>query len=352
MLARIFVNIGVGLSLLITIISPSTVALAGRLQATSASAMDVISQINSYRAQNGLPAYQVHQALMTIAQAQSDHQAAIGSVTHTGPGGTSPRQRAQSVGYGGGGTIWISEIIYGGHQATTATAMSWWKSSSVHNQAMLSSRYQEIGAGVTSSGDRTYFTAVMAVVAGGSSAGDDGSSSGSDPGDAPPANPAVPVAVSDPRPDGSIVHEVQVGQTLWSIAAVYDVPLETLMSLNDLSKYDVIYPGQELVIRPPHTPIPTQAPAPGPTEAPSKTPTEQLKDTEPAASRTPHTMANRSEGGRPSAPETASEALPERPVARGSSTGAIAIAVLALYAVISIFAFSLRGGDESDTGAT
>jgi LysM repeat protein len=334
-----------GLLLLYFTAAPPSVVSADQAQGISAGAMDVISQINSYRAQNGLPAYRVHQDLMTIAQAQSDHQAAIGSVTHTGPGGTSPRQRAHAIGYGGGGTIWISEIIYGGSQATSATAMSWWKGSQVHNQAMLSSRYQEIGAGVASSGSQVYFTAVMAVVAGGASGEDGGSSNGSPAGNSPPANPAVPVVMSDPQPDGSIVHEVQTGQTLWSISAVYEVPLETLISQNDLSKHDVIYPGQELLIRPPHTPEPT--------DEHSESMTEQTDRPEtPLASPTPRALADRLEGVGANAPEAVPEALPERPGGQGGSVGAVAIGLLALYAVIMILALSLRGGDESDPSAS
>ncbi len=75
----------------------------------------LIDAVNNLRAANGLPAYQINGTLMAIAQGHSDYQAAIGEVTHTGAGGTRPRDRAAAAGYGGGGTFFISENIAGGY---------------------------------------------------------------------------------------------------------------------------------------------------------------------------------------------------------------------------------------------
>ena len=82
-------------------------------EAPARTAAEIISLINAYRSENGLPAYQQNSILMGTAQDQSEYQAAIGSVTHEGPGGSRPRDRAYAAGYGGGKIIWISEIIYG-----------------------------------------------------------------------------------------------------------------------------------------------------------------------------------------------------------------------------------------------
>jgi LysM repeat protein len=52
---------------------------------------------------------------------------------------------------------------------------------------------------------------------------------------------------STPAPDGSVVHIVSPGETLIGIAVTYEVSLEQIRQLNDLSS-DVIYVGQRLVI--------------------------------------------------------------------------------------------------------
>ena len=216
---------------------------AGPVGAGLWSSSEVISRINAYRAQNDLYAYSINQDLMRSAQAQSDYQASIQSVTHTGAGGTSPRDRATSTGYGDGATIWVSEIIYGGTQASVDTAMSWWKGSSVHNNAILSPQYLEVGAGVTSSGGSTYFAVVMGFVSGATS-GSTGDSIPSDSENSPASIPQNPVLVAEPGEDGSIVHEVQAGQTLWTIAAIYEIKLDQLLERNDLSRDSLLQPGQ------------------------------------------------------------------------------------------------------------
>jgi uncharacterized protein YkwD len=92
--------------------------LFGNSKQSSAQAGDpysMIDAVNNLRASNGLPPYEIDSILMSIAQGHSDYQAAIGEVTHTGAGGTRPRDRAAAAGYGGGGTFFISENIAGGN---------------------------------------------------------------------------------------------------------------------------------------------------------------------------------------------------------------------------------------------
>ncbi|KAA3648347.1 MAG: LysM peptidoglycan-binding domain-containing protein [Chloroflexi bacterium] len=251
----------------------------------------IISGINSYRAANGLPSYQSNSTLMQLAQGQADYQASIETVTHTGPGGTRPIDRAYSIGYGNGNTVFVSEIIYGGYTATVDIAITWWKGSSIHNSTMLASTYQEIGAGVASSGDRMFFTAVTGYVVGAPApenagvpivAGDDETSTESE---APsvPSIIIIPVTKSEPREDGSIIHTVRTGQALWNIAAVYDVPLEELLEINNLPQNAIIFSGDEIIVQEATEPVvevePTtdsQIDTPEPTEAvaPTIAPTE------------------------------------------------------------------------------
>ncbi len=87
-----------------------------------------------------------------------------------------------------------------------------------------------------------------------------------------PGPPPPPPATSTPRPDGSIVHTVRPGDTLWSIAAAYGVSVDQIRRLNagSIGPNDTIVVGQELVIS---VPSATPTPPPPPTEAPAASPT-------------------------------------------------------------------------------
>jgi len=110
----------------------------------------------------------------------------------------------------------------------------------------------------------------------------------------PAETPISGITPSAPGEDGSIVHVVEYGQSLYAIAEAYGVGLAELQSLNGLIGSE-IYVGDTLIIRlpftvtptvhttptlkPTYTPRPTRTPAP---TRPSPTPTR-----EPAATATP-----------------------------------------------------------------
>jgi LysM repeat protein len=62
------------------------------------------------------------------------------------------------------------------------------------------------------------------------------------------SNYLIPVAVSTARPDGDVVHEVQYGQTLWSLSDLYHVSVEEIKRLNGLVD-DTVVPGWKLLIQ-------------------------------------------------------------------------------------------------------
>lgn len=343
---------------LLMIFTPVLIATASPPLANSLSAADVIARINNYRSQNGLPAYQINSKLMLSAQSQSDYQASIGSVTHTGLGGSSARERAYAVGYGDGDTIWISEIIYGSYQATVDTAMTWWKNSQIHNDTMLSTRYKDVGAGVASSGSKVYFTAVMGYIVGGSST--DGSpDTGSEPDndDQPPAILIIPVVAAEPREDGSIVHVVRTGQSLWNIHAVYHVSIEELLALNDFIQNKVIYPGQEILVRPPQVEEQVTAPAAQTVDADHGVETQM--ESEPVPPTTVYSSRSRVAVTPESTIEQLFEANPldldEAPEASRDivekpdvNIGAAALIFIALFTLVLLFVVSLRPVDETE----
>lgn len=223
-------------------------------QARLENAYDLIAAVNQLRSANNLPPYETSGALMAAAQAHSDYQAAIGSVTHTGKGGTRPRDRAAAAGYGGGAAIYVSENIAGGTSMSVQRAVQMWQGDSLHLNTMLGASYTHAGAGVSSDGSMTYITLDVGYIAGQPGSGSSGSGTGS--ATRPPGSPAptavafFPVQAATAMPDGSVIHEVQPGQSLWSIAAVYKVNLPELLQLNGLSNNAFIYPGDKIIVKP------------------------------------------------------------------------------------------------------
>jgi len=104
----------------------------------------------------------------------------------------------------------------------------------------------------------------------------------------------TPAATQTPRPDGAVVHVVQPGDTLYAISLQYDVPVEDLYRLNNLTRESILSVGQEIVVRVGQgtavAPSPTatlqatstpqatapQSPLPTPPQSPLLTPTQPL----------------------------------------------------------------------------
>jgi LysM repeat protein len=237
--------------------------------AQASSAYDVVAAVNDFRTSNGLPALQVDPILMSVAQAHSDYQASIGTVTHTGAGGTRPVDRAIAAGFGGGATVFISENIAGGLNMSISKAIWQYWQDDVHLHTMLNPAAIYIGAGVGKAGDTVYYTVDTGYYAGASAPTQPGG------GTSVPASTVVaydPFVVSTPREDGAIIHIVGFGQTLIGIADKYGVELNDLLQLNNLTMKSVIYPKEEIIIKPSHTPGSTELPTNlAPTITPSRT---------------------------------------------------------------------------------
>lgn len=81
----------------------------------------------------------------------------------------------------------------------------------------------------------------------------------------PPPLIITRIPLSMPRADGAIVHEIAEGQALWTIAAYYKININRLLQLNGLSESDFVRPGDEIYIQlPDGVPIPTPPPTPTP----------------------------------------------------------------------------------------
>lgn len=234
----------------------------------------VVAAVNAFRTGQGLPALIVDNSLMAAAQSQSDYQAAIGQVTHSGSGGSSATQRAIAFGFGGGAQVFVSENIAGGMTMTIEKAIYQYWQDSLHLHTMLNPAAIYIGAGVATAGDYVYYTVDTGYYAGATAApGAQATPGGVSASPVPTTDPFVK---AEPGADGAIIHTVGYGQSLVGIANTYDVELNTLLQLNDLTLDSVIYPGDEIVIQPAYTPTVTGTPLP---------PTETLT---PTITLTPH----------------------------------------------------------------
>lgn len=274
---------------LMAAIPPGSVATARSPGLASISGpSDLVAAVNSLRTAHGLPAYSVNSILMGTAQGQADYMASTGTIAHTGPGGVSVTQRLLAAGYPLAGDLSLggfrSENIVGSPGMTAADAVSSWTGDDLHLHTMLSADLQEIGAGVAESNGINYYVIDCARPTGGGipqayTPGAEAQLSGGE-------DIIVPVAMSTPDANGDLYHEVQPGQSLWSIAIAYGVKIKDIQQLNKLGASIVIYQGDKLLIK--HVGTPTLAPATSTatTEAPTFTPPPALGLSSPTLSST------------------------------------------------------------------
>ncbi|MCB8954112.1 MAG: LysM peptidoglycan-binding domain-containing protein [Ardenticatenales bacterium] len=235
--------------------------MTSRTQPTAQAQADPISEtlrlVNQVRAANGLPPYQYNATLATAAQIHANWMAATNTYSHTETNGSTPYSRAVGVGYPSTG--YVSENIVGGTKLSPRQAVIWWENSPVHFAGMVSSNNVEAGVGFASSGDQNYYVLVM-----GRPPAPGQETALAPRAQEPQAQPLfiTPVQLAPPRDDGSIVHIVQPGQALWTLAAYYDVDLAYLELINGLPDDPLLRTGQEILIRlaegqaPPPTPTP------------------------------------------------------------------------------------------------
>jgi LysM repeat protein len=132
----------------------------------------------------------------------------------------------------------------------------------------------------------------------------------------PTAPETISIQTSTPRPDGAIIHQVQPGQTVFTIAAAYGVSVQDILHYNGLTEKSVIFPGDFLLIQLPATPTGSETPT-SPNEtgsaatggAPTKTPSQPTAI--PTRTRTPtRTLANPTSAASTAAPLQAQSQAP------------------------------------------
>jgi LysM repeat protein len=245
------------------------------------SGYDVVNAVNDFRAQYGLPAYEIDGSLMSLAQAQSDYQASINKNTHTRPDGS-------------GAEVVSSENIamgYGGMVIETILRQQWLKDYA-HTITLIGFSKGRAGAGVATGSDGVVYYTLDVNNTGGALTN---LSVNSLPVSTDTAGKPVyasqlisKMITSTPQPDGSILHTVQYGQTLWGIATAYSIPLKDLVTINHLNATQaIINVGQQLLVHPSSTPGPTATITPTPVP-PTETPSPTITPTRtPTRTRTP-----------------------------------------------------------------
>jgi LysM repeat protein len=222
--------------------------------ATQSPIDEIYRRVNDLRGSYGLPPFSYNAQLAAAAQEQSVWLSLNGIYVHN-HGGSTPQTRANAAGYQG----YVVENIVGGTGLTPAEAVLWWINSPVHLNTLLSSRHTEVGIGFATGLDQNFYTLVAGRP---TDAPLPPGNSGSGESDQTGAIYVAPIILSAPREDGAIVHEVQEGQTLWALAARYDAELADLYLFNNLGEGDFVRPGDEIFIRlpdgaePPPTPTP------------------------------------------------------------------------------------------------
>lgn len=246
------------LSLLILVLS-----LAGptpqRAAAQSGRAYELVEALNRYRAALGLPALEIHPSLMAAAQGHAEWMARTYTYSHTGEGGTSPGDRAAAAGFSGSQ---VYENVEGGTALTPEEAIGWWDRDWVHQNTMRLPSHTHVGAGYAENDQQQLYVLMVGKV-GGAVARPAAAVARTAPEPTDTQGPiAIPVVRSAPREDGSVWHVVQMGQTTWDIAVVYGVSLDDLLALNGLARGTPVHPGDELLVRlgEGQVPPPTQTP--------------------------------------------------------------------------------------------
>jgi len=220
-------------------------------------AAEVIQAVNQLRIANGLLPLNTHPVLMQVAQWEANAIAG-GAPGHTRPGGLTLGQWLLSLGYPLSGDLsmdgYRSENWIAASSAQQAVEM--WLGDAPHTNTMLSPDRSDIGAAIavsdqtyivietalqTNSGEMQYdaYPILTALAQGGSLGGADSSM----------PQYIIPVKRSTARPDGNVIHKVQYGQSLWSIAVTYNTTIDQIRAWNNLGDTTEIYDGQVLLVQ-------------------------------------------------------------------------------------------------------
>jgi uncharacterized protein YkwD len=130
----------------------------------AAKVTEAINAINAYRAQSGLPAYNLDPQLTLAAQAHANDMACNKLFVHTGSNGSTPASRVVVSGYVAKS---VSENVQGSYPPLSGQgAIDWWKNDKTdlrHNLNLISDKFVDIGVGYSFFNDYGYYVIVFAT---------------------------------------------------------------------------------------------------------------------------------------------------------------------------------------------
>ena len=212
------------------------------------SAYELILAMNTLRVSYGLPALIEDPIVNAVAQSTAATMAANNMSWHIGD----VRGRIAAAGYGSGGTVWATEnfAVSSGGMGIDEIMAAW--ADPDHMRPAVNPAYCHVGAGAAQTSDGRIYYILQAAYVSGQECGSSSPSSGgtSQPGAVP--NPVsqliIPVKIATPDAEGKIFHEVQAGQSFWSIAIAYQITIHDLEVWNNLSRNIPLRAGQRLFI--------------------------------------------------------------------------------------------------------
>ena len=212
------------------------------------SAYELILAMNTLRVSSGLPALIEDPIVNAVAQSTAEIMAANNMSWHIGD----VRGRIAAAGYGSGGTVWATEnfAVSSGGWGVDEIMAAW--ADPDHMRPAVEPAYCHIGAGVAQSADGRIYYILQAAYVSGQECGSSSASPGGNPQPGSVPNPVsqliIPVKIATPDAEGKTFHEVQAGQSFWSIAIAYQITIHDLEVWNNLSRNSPLRAGQRLFI--------------------------------------------------------------------------------------------------------
>ena len=216
--------------------------------AQQVSAYELILAMNTLRVSYGLPALIEDPIVNAVAQNTAAIMAANNMSWHIGD----VRGRIASAGYGGGGTVWATEnfAVSSGGMGIDEIMAAW--ADPDHMRPAVTAAYCHVGAGAAQTSDGRIYYILQAAYVSGQECGSSSPSIGGTPQVGTIPNPVsqliLPVKIATADAEGKVFHDVQAGQSFWSIAIAYQITIHDIEVWNNLSRDTPLKAGQRLFI--------------------------------------------------------------------------------------------------------